>query len=88
MPRVGPQSQNPAPSQSQIAPMLAFARCIRSHGLVNFPDPTNNGITHQMVVAAGINLLQPAVLQAADACAGVTHGYITKAVVARFIAGQ
>jgi hypothetical protein len=88
MPRVGPQSQNPAPSQSQIAAMLAFARCIRSHGLVNFPDPTNNGITHQMVVAAGINLHQPAVLQAADACAGVTHGYITKAVVARFIAGQ
>ena len=41
-----------------------------------------------MVVAAGIDLHQPAVVQAADACAGVTHGYITKAVVARFIAGQ
>ena len=88
MPRVGAHSQNSAPSRAQIAAMLAFARCIRSHGLVNFPDPTSNGITHQMVVAAGIDLHQPAVVQAADACAGVTHGYITKAIVARFIAGQ
>lgn len=88
MPRVGAHSQDSTPSRTQIAAMLAFARCIRSHGLVRFPDPTSNGITHQMVEAAGINLHQPAVLQAADACAGVTHGYITRAVVARFIAGQ
>ena len=88
MPRVGAHSQNPAPSYAQITAMLAFARCIRSHGFANFPDPTSDGITHQMVAAAGINLNQPAVLQAADACAGVTHGYITKAVVARFIAGH
>jgi hypothetical protein len=36
-----------------------------------------------MVTQAGINLHQPAVLQAADACVGVTHGLITKAAVAR-----
>ena len=88
MPRVGAQSQNSAPTRAHISAMLAFARCIRSHGLVNFPDPTSNGITHEMVVAAGINLHQPAVVQAADACAVVTHGYITRAVVARFIAGH
>ena len=48
---------------------LAFARCIRSHGFPSFPDPTTNGqLTHEMVAAAGINLHQPAVLQAGDAC--------------------
>ena len=88
MPRFGAHSQNSAPSRAQIAALLAFARCIRSHGFANFPDPTSNGITHQMVAAAAINLHQPAVLQAADACAAVTHGYITRAVVARFIAGH
>jgi hypothetical protein len=41
-----------------------------------------------MVASAGINLHQPAVLQAGDACVSVTHGVITKAAVARFVAGQ
>jgi hypothetical protein len=41
-----------------------------------------------MLAQAGINLHQPAVLDAADACVSVTHGVITKAVVARFVAGQ
>jgi hypothetical protein len=41
-----------------------------------------------MLASAGIDLHQPAVLQAADACVGVTHGVITKAVVARFVAGH
>ena len=69
--------------------MLAFARCIRSHGFPSFPDPTSSGeLTHEMLANAGINLHQPAVLQAADACVGVTHGVITKAVVARFVAGH
>jgi hypothetical protein len=41
-----------------------------------------------MIDAAGINLHQPAVLQAGDACVGVTHGLLTKAAVARFVAGH
>jgi hypothetical protein len=73
----------------QIADELAFARCIRAHGLPSFPDPTSSGqITHEMLASAGIDLRQPAVLQAADACVSVSHGVITKAAVARFIAGQ
>ncbi|MGH2891977.1 MAG: hypothetical protein ACRDPM_01730 [Solirubrobacteraceae bacterium] len=88
LPRSGAHRPDSAPSPRQIAAMLAFARCIRSHGFANFPDPTSSGITHQMVAAAGLNLHQPAVLRAADACVGVTHGYITRAVVARFVAGQ
>jgi hypothetical protein len=82
-------SQSAPQSQAQIAAMLAFARCIRSHGFTNFPDPTSSGqLTHAMLANAGINLHQPAVLQAGDACVSVTHGVITKAAVANFVAGH
>jgi hypothetical protein len=85
----GGQSQSPAHSQVQIAAMVAFARCLRGHGFANFPDPTSSGdLTHQMLATAGINLQQPALVQAADACVGVTHGAINKTAVARFVAGQ
>jgi hypothetical protein len=78
-----------AHSHAQIVAFLAFARCIRTHGFPNFPDPTSSGqMTHQMLANAGVKLHQPAVLQAGDACVGVTHGVITKAAVARFVAGQ
>jgi hypothetical protein len=89
LPGGGPRNQSPVRSQAQAAALLAFARCLRSHGFPSFPDPTSRGqITREMLAAAGINLHQPAVLQAADACVGVTHGVITKAIVARFVAGQ
>lgn len=85
----GGPGQDSAQGQARTATMLAFARCIRSHGFPNFPDPTSSGqLTHEMVANAGIDLHQPAVLQAGDACVGVTHGVITKAIVARFVAGQ
>ena len=76
-------------SPAQIAGALRFARCLRSHGFPSFPDPTTTGqLTHEMLAAAGINLHQPAVPQAADACVSASGGFITKAMVARFIAGQ
>jgi hypothetical protein len=89
LPGGGPPSQSGARSQAQIAAMLAFARCLRGHGFANFPDPSSNGeLNRQMIASAGIDLHQPAVLPAADACVSVTHGIITRAIVARFIAGQ
>ena len=81
--------QSAAQTQAHTTAMLAFARCIRTHGFPSFPDPTTSGqITHEMLANAGINLHVRAVLQAADACVSVTHGFITKTDVARFIAGQ
>jgi hypothetical protein len=78
-----------AQAHAHTAAFMAFARCVRGHGFPSFPDPSLNGqITHEMVAGAGINVHQPAVLRAGDACAGVTHGFITKAIVARFVAGQ
>jgi hypothetical protein len=89
LPNGGPPSQSAAQTQAHTVALLAFARCLRSHGFPSFPDPTNSGqVTHEMLAQAGINLHQPAVLQAGDACVSVTHGVITKAVVARFVAGQ
>ena len=89
LPGGGPPSQSAAQRQAQTVAGLAFARCLRSHGFANFPDPTSSGqITHEMLASAGIDPRQPAVLQAADACVGVTHGVLTKAAVARFAAGR
>ncbi|MGH2887863.1 MAG: hypothetical protein ACRDPA_35060 [Solirubrobacteraceae bacterium] len=84
--RLGGQSQAP-PSHTQIVAELAFARCLRSHGFPGFPDPSNTGeLSYEMLTNAGIDIHQPAVLRAADACVGVTHGVLTKADVARFVA--
>jgi hypothetical protein len=89
LPNGGQSSPSAAQSQAQTAALLAFAGCMRAHRFPSFPDPTSSGqLTHQMLANAGISLHQPAVLQAADACTSVTHGVVTKAVVARFVAGQ
>jgi len=82
-------SESTAEPHSHTVALLAFARCLRGHGFPNFPDPSTSGqVTHEMIASAGINLQQPAVLHAADACVGVTHGVITPAIVARFVAGH
>jgi hypothetical protein len=89
LPGGGPRNQSEAQSPAQVAELVAFARCMRGHGFPSFPDPTSSGqLTHEMLANAGINLHQPAVVPAADACVGVTHGVITKAAVVRFVAGQ
>jgi hypothetical protein len=80
--------QSAAQSQTHTRAMLAFARCLRTHGFPSFPDPASGQITHEMLAQAGINLHQPAVLRAADACVSVTRGFITKTDVDKFIAGQ
>jgi hypothetical protein len=89
LPDGGPPNETPARRQAQIAAGLAFAGCLRTHGFPNFPDPTSSGeLTPQMVTQAGINLHQPAVLHAADTCVGLTHGFLTKADIARAVNGS
>jgi hypothetical protein len=88
LPGGGPHDASQAPpSREQLAAMVAFASCLRGHGLTRFPDPASGGqLTYQMIAAAGIEIHQPAVRQAADACVGVTHGLVNRAAVAKFIA--
>ena len=84
-PGTGPSA---APKQPHRAAMLAFAQCMRRRGFPNFPDPTSEGqLSPQMVTAAGIDLHQPAVLQAGLACTSVTHGALTRAAVERAVNG-
>jgi hypothetical protein len=86
LPGGGPHAESAASRQARVTAALAFARCLRSHGFPTFPDPTSSGeLTPQMAAQAGINLHQPAVLRDADACVSVTHGFITKADVARAV---
>jgi hypothetical protein len=88
-PRGGGGQPTPAQLAQHLRDLLAFAGCMRTHGIANFPDPTSSGqITHGMLAGAGVNLHQPGVLPAADACVSVTHGALTKAAVARFAAGH
>ena len=88
-----PASRAPRPSAAQtrarVTAALAFARCLRGHGFPRFPDPTSTGeLSHETLAGAGIDVHQPALLRAADACVSVTHGAITKADVARFAAAR
>jgi hypothetical protein len=85
---LGPQ-QSAQQTSARVVGLLAFARCLRSHGFPSFPDPTSGGeLTPAMLARAGIDLHEPALLHAADACTSATHGVITKAVIANFVAGR
>lgn len=88
LPAGGQHGQSQQVSHKQFEGMLAFARCVRSRGFPRFPDPTSMGLTHEMLAQAGINVHQPAVVRAADACVSMTRGVVTRAMVARFIAGS
>jgi hypothetical protein len=89
LPGAGTQQQTAAQAHAQVVAMLAFARCMRGRGFQSFPDPTGSGeVTHEMLAKAGIDIHQPAAIQTADTCVGVTHGLLTKASVARFVAGE
>jgi hypothetical protein len=73
---------NPAQRQVRTQALIAFARCLRSHGFPNFPDPDATGqLSEQMISKAGINLRTPALLTVGKNCASVTHGQITPAQV-------
>ena len=79
----GSGSQETAQQQrTQLADGLSFARCMRSHGVGRFPDPTAQGdLTVEMVQAQGIDLHSPAVLRAVQACLPASHGVLTPAKV-------
>jgi hypothetical protein len=77
-----------AQQRARAQGLLAFARCMRAHGVQGFPDPTGQGeLSLQMVKAAGVDVHAPAVLAAARVCVGVSRGAITPADVARVGSG-
>jgi hypothetical protein len=86
----------PAPSPAQQAAqqrahgqhLLAFARCMRAHGVTSFPDPNAQGdIRPEMLTAAGVDLHSPAVQHAAFTCVPSSGGVVTAAAVRSAISG-
>jgi hypothetical protein len=90
LPGGGPNAALQAQRQRQErAGLLAFAQCMRQHGLTRFPDPNSQGeLTPQMATAAGIDMHAPSVAANAKACAPASHGTITPADIARATSGQ
>jgi hypothetical protein len=77
----GPQ-ESAQQRHTRRADALSFARCMRSHGVTAFPDPTAQGdLSVAMVQAQGINVHSPAVLRVVRACLPASHGALTPAKV-------
>jgi hypothetical protein len=69
-------------TRTRLADELSFARCMRSHGVSRFPDPTAQaGLSVEMVQAQGIDVHSPAVLRVVQACLPASHGALTPAKV-------
>lgn len=68
--------------RTRLADGLSFARCMRSHGVTRFPDPTAQGdLSVEMVQAQGIDVHSPVVLRVVQACLPASHGALTPAKV-------
>ena len=69
-------------TRKQLADELSFARCMRSHGVGRFPDPTaQSGLTVEMVQAQGIDVHAPQILRVVQTCIPAAHGALTVAKV-------
>ena len=78
----GGSQQTAQQARTQLADELSFARCMRSHGVARFPDPTAQGhLSVEMVQAQGIDVHSPAVLRVVQACLPASHGGLTAAKV-------
>jgi len=86
LPNRGSQ-QTAQQTRTQLADELSFARCMRSHGVSRFPDPTAQGsLSVEMVEAAGIDVHSPQVLRVVQACLPASHGGLTAAKVREALA--
>jgi len=81
LPGGGPKGSPPAPSASDVRAALSWARCIRKHGVPNFPDPSTNpnqpGLFFRGLafpVGPGFNPQSPAFEQAQKACGNGPSG--------------
>ena len=60
----------PAQNQQALAKELKFAQCMRSHGVSNFPDPTNAGVVRLI----GVDQNSPQYRRAQKACEALVPG--------------
>jgi hypothetical protein len=66
----------PTPAQNQLAlaEELKFAQCMRSHGVANFPDPTNAGVVRLL----GVDQNAPQYQSAQKVCGALVPGVYPK----------
>jgi hypothetical protein len=63
-----PAGGPPALSESQKQAAITDARCMRAHGITNFPDPTFSRSNVNLGLGSGLNPQSPAFRHAAQAC--------------------
>ena len=63
-----------AQNQQALAKELKFAQCMRSHGVSNFPDPTNAGVVHLI----GVDQNSPQYQSAQKVCEALVPGADSK----------
>jgi hypothetical protein len=82
LPTRGGSQETAQQLRTRRADGLSFGRCMRSHGVARFPDPTAQGqLSVAMVQAQGIDVHSPAVLRTVQACLPASHGLLTPAKV-------
>jgi hypothetical protein len=64
-------SDNPAATSATGGPLLGYARCMRAHGVPNFPDPRATG---GLAIPNDINSESPAFKSAEQACRKLAGG--------------
>ena len=64
-------SGHPAQAGATGGPLLDYARCMRAHGVPNFPDPSPDG---GLAIPNGINTAAPAFVSAQRACGSLAQG--------------
>jgi hypothetical protein len=70
-----PSNSSGLTGQSKVAGAYAFARCMRSHGVPNFPDPKATGNTIEILGAnSGVNVQSPAFQSAQKSCKHLLPG--------------
>jgi hypothetical protein len=71
---LGDGPPTPAESAKRLARFLEWSRCMRNHGLPNFPDPQGHpggGITLQITSSSGVDPNSPIFDRAQKACASL-----------------
>lgn len=67
---------NAAASAHQLQDLLAFAHCVRDHGVPNFPDPNSQGGFNLAGTGINSHQLTPAEFAAARACLPTADGEV------------
>ncbi len=78
------QAQQQAQIHYKVEHYVAFAACMRGHGITSFPDPNSQGnIPPTLLAHAGINIHLPNVIAAARACVPASGGLLTQGAISQ-----